>query len=227
MTLDDVLATEVNNICIATGAFWRSDGVGLTSSRPLAAHGCKDQTFTPDDIMAGRLPQGHSIVYDDDHYYLASVVAEELCARNIPVTFVTPESKVSAWCDMTAEQPRIHKRLLDLGVNIVTNRSLSSFDGECATFQCVYSEDVRSINAEALVTVTCRQPNDKLFQILQENKTLQPDQTPTSISRIGDCEAPAIIAGAVFSGHRYAREFDTDVNSDARIKYDRVVIEGK
>ena len=46
-----------------------------------------------------------------------------------------------------------------------------------------------------------------------------------SLARIGDCEAPAIIAGAVFSGHRYARELDTMVNPDNRIKYDRVFFE--
>ena len=28
--------------------------------------------------------------------------------------------------------------------------------------------------------------------------------------RIGDCEAPRLIADAVFSGHRLAREIDTD-----------------
>ena len=32
----------------------------------------------------------------------------------------------------------------------------------------------------------------------------------------------AIIAAAVFSGHRYARELDMDVDPDHRIKYDRV-----
>ncbi|MFT5549883.1 MAG: dimethylamine/trimethylamine dehydrogenase, partial [Candidatus Azotimanducaceae bacterium] len=43
--------------------------------------------------------------------------------------------------------------------------------------------------------------------------------------RIGDCEAPAIIAAAVFAGHRYARELDTEVDPDNRMKYDRVFYE--
>ena len=45
---------------------------------------------------------------------------------------------------------------------------------------------------------------------------------PQSVARIGDCEAPAIIAGAIFAGHRYAQELDTDVDRDNRLKYDRV-----
>jgi len=48
---------------------------------------------------------------------------------------------------------------------------------------------------------------------------------PKSITRIGDCEAPSIIAGAVFAGHRYARELDTDVDPDHRIRHDRVFYE--
>ncbi len=43
-----------------------------------------------------------------------------------------------------------------------------------------------------------------------------------SIARIGDCKAPAIIAGAIFSGHRYARALDAEIDADNRIKYDRV-----
>jgi dimethylamine/trimethylamine dehydrogenase len=42
------------------------------------------------------------------------------------------------------------------------------------------------------------------------------------VTRIGDCLTPTIIAGAIFSGHRYARELDTEVDPDNRMKYDRI-----
>ncbi len=45
---------------------------------------------------------------------------------------------------------------------------------------------------------------------------------PKSVRRIGDCEAPAIIAAAVYAGHRYARELDTPESSRARVPHDRV-----
>ena len=32
--------------------------------------------------------------------------------------------------------------------------------------------------------------------------------------RIGDCFGPSIIAGAVYEGHRYAREFDAEIDPD-------------
>ncbi len=132
---------------------------------------------------------------------------------------------VSAWGDMTLEQSRVQKRLIELGVHIITTHTLSAFDGQRALINCVYSGNVQSINAEAIVSVTSRRPNDALFRELQAHIDGQPDSAPKSMARIGDCEAPAIIANAVFSGHRYARELDTVVNPDRRIKYDRVFFE--
>ena len=48
------------------------------------------------------------------------------------------------------------------------------------------------------------------------------DRLPFTLKRIGDCEAPAIIAAAVYSGHRYARELDVPVNIDDPLAHDRV-----
>jgi dimethylamine/trimethylamine dehydrogenase len=132
---------------------------------------------------------------------------------------------VSAWGGMTAEQGRVHSRLIEVGVNIITAHSLSAFDGQRALANCVYSGNVQSIEAEAVVSVTSRLPNETLFLDLRDLVNGQPDSAPKSITRIGDCEAPTIIAGAVFSGHRYARELDTIVDVDSRIKYDRVFFE--
>jgi len=50
-------------------------------------------------------------------------------------------------------------------------------------------------------------------------------RTIQSVTCIGDCEAPGIIAGAVFSGHRYARELEQPVDPDRPFKFDRVFFE--
>ncbi len=225
MTAEDVLATETDHVVLATGARWRDDGVGVYNEVPIKEFGPPEQIFTPDDILAGRQPGGPTIVYDDDHYYMASVIAEKLREDNVPVTFITPETMVSAWGGLTSEQERVHSRLIDVGVDIITAHSLSAFDGQRALVSCVYSNNVRSINAEAVVSVTSRLPNESLYRELLDLVDKQPDSAPKSITRIGDCEAPTIIAGAVFSGHRYARELDTAVDADSRIKYDRVFFE--
>jgi len=225
MDVEDVIDTKAEHVVIATGASWRRDGVGLFVGQPIEKLEQELNLFSPDDIMAGKLPTGPTVVYDDDHYYMANVIAEKLCASQLPVVFVTPESKVSAWGAMTAEQGRVQKRLLDFGVTIITGHNLSAFDGEQTTIECVYSGTPQVLDVGSLVTVTSRLSDDSLFHALKAKQSESQEFSPKSITRIGDCDAPAIIAGAIFSGHRYARELDTQVNVDARIKYDRVFFE--
>jgi dimethylamine/trimethylamine dehydrogenase len=42
------------------------------------------------------------------------------------------------------------------------------------------------------------------------------------LRRIGDCDAPAIIAAAVYAGHRYARELDSPEGDRAQVLRDGV-----
>ncbi len=58
---------------------------------------------------------------------------------------------------------------------------------------------------DSVVMVTARLPNDGLYRALAERQA-----GPPSLCRIGDCDAPAIIAAAVYAGHRYARELDSN-----------------
>jgi dimethylamine/trimethylamine dehydrogenase len=112
--------------------------------------------------------------------------------------------------------------MMELGVEIITAHSLAAFDGCEAEIECTYTGNRRNLSAEALVTVTLREPKDALYHDLQSLLQGETGYRPESITRIGDCEAPSIIAGAVYSGHRYARELDTEVDPDNRMKYDRV-----
>ncbi len=149
-------------------------------------------------------------------------IAELLRMKGLPVTLVTPGTIISAWGDNTGEQCRVQLRMMELGVNLITAQGLAAFDGNQAQLECVYSGNRQSIDVEAVVTVTMRSPNDELYQELKTHFENEPEHQPKSLSRIGDCEAPSIIAGAVYSGHRYAQELDTEVDPDNRMKYDRV-----
>ena len=226
MNIEDALATEADHIVIATGSYWRRDEVGLYTAVGIDSFGPAEQIYTPDDILSGRLPEGPTIVYDDDHYYMANVIAEKLALDSIPVTFVTPEPKVSLWSGMTSEQYRVQNRLIESGIKIITGHRLCGFDGSRARLKAVYGGQEQFVEIESIVSVTSRLPQDSLYQeLIEETAESASDSNanpPKSITRIGDCEAPAIIAGAVFSGHRYARELDTVVDMDKRIKYDRV-----
>ena len=86
--------------------------------------------LTPDDLFAGARPAGdHVVVYDDDHYYLGGALAELLASEGKHVSLVTPAALVSEWTVNTMEQPRIHKRLVEAGVELLTARDLVSAGG--------------------------------------------------------------------------------------------------
>ncbi len=225
LSADEVLAVGADHVAIATGAHWRGDGFRRFHPHPSDSLGPSAQVFTPDDVMAGRLPQGPTVVFDDDHYYMASVIAERLRLAGVAVTLVTTENTVSAWGRFTYEQRRAQQRLMELKVELIAAHALASFDGGEAVIACQYTGRERRLAAESVVMVTARAPNDGLFHALQQRLQDGAEGAPKSIARIGDCEAPAIIASAVFSGHRYARELDTTVDRDNPLRHDRVFSE--
>ncbi|MEM7193910.1 MAG: FAD-dependent oxidoreductase [Pseudomonadota bacterium] len=225
MTAEDALETGARHIAVATGAVWRRNGVGLQSSAPIPGLQEAENVFTPDDIMSGRLPGGHVVVYDDDHYYMGSVLALMLRQSGLSVTLVTPASVVSSWGGRTGEQERSHKQMYDDGIDIVVNSEVTAFTGDSAELFDVFTEVVSALPCDSFVNVSSRQPNDSLYyELLSRVESIDENERP-SVTRLGDCDAPAIIAGAIFSGHRYARELEMDINPDARIKYDRVFFE--
>lgn len=221
MTAADALQTEPEHIVIATGAQWRADGFGRYHNTPPALYGTPETVYTPDDIFNARLPSGNITIFDDDHYYLGGVLAEYLVQQGNTVTLVTPATEVSSWTSYTADQHRIQARLLSLNVTVICAHGVESYDGTSVTARCIYTGAEKTVNTDALLTVTARRPNDSLYQELMQS------DTASCISRIGDCDAPSIIASAVFAGHRYAQEFDTEVDRDNPMKFDRVFFSDK
>ena len=219
--VDDVLEVAADHVVIATGAGWRADGFGRYHTDPMTDPGPAERLFTPDDIMAGRLPGGPTIIFDDDHYYMACVIAERLRGEGVAVTLVTTEDRIAAWAEYTVERVRSQKRLMEMEVEIITAQGLESFDGGEALIRCIYSGREKRLPADAVVMVTARTPNDALFHALGKAIDAGAEGTPRTCTRIGDCEAPAIIAAAVFSGHRYARELDAGVDGDTALRRDR------
>jgi len=222
LNAEDALSIGADHIVVATGAQWRADGFGRYHTKPCLNLGPSRQIFTPNDIFSGHLPNGRVLVFDDDHYYLGSVLAEALVAHGAEVCFVTPENLVSAWGVNSDEQHQTQQRLIELGVQIITAHGLDEFDGAEATLGCVYTKQTRVVAADAVLLVTARTPNDSLYEEITAKIESDPPAKYPTVDKIGDCDAPAIIASAIYAGHRYARELGTNMEQSDVIRHDRL-----
>jgi dimethylamine/trimethylamine dehydrogenase len=211
---DDVLDFGFNHICVATGASWRRDAVARFNLLPIPINSAMP-VFTPDDLMADIKPIGHVVVYDDDHYYMASVLAELLVKNGNAVTFVTPSTKVSEWSFNTLEQGLIQQRILEIGVSVKVAHGLSEIAGDHVNVKCIYTGRETEIVCDALVSVTSRLPRDKIYLDLKSRQAQWPDCGISTVRVVGDANAPAAIAWATYAGHRYAEELDEPDNGDA------------
>jgi dimethylamine/trimethylamine dehydrogenase len=207
LSVADVLEFGAEHICIATGATWRKDAIARFNLLPIAIDPLVP-IFSPDDLMAGAKPIGHVVVYDDDHYYMGSVLAELLVKNGNTVTFITPSSKVAEWSFNTLEQGLIQQRLLEIGVEIRVTHGLAEIQKSQVLASCVYTGKQSSVACDAVVLVTSRLPNDQLNLDL---KACESDWAAAGIKTVrvvGDANAPAAIAWATYAGHRYAEELD-------------------
>ncbi len=220
LTAQDIRDFGADHVVIATGARWRRDLFTGNRFEPIA----EDATpvLTPDDIMDGRMPDGPAIVYDADGYYMGGVIAERLRAEGLEVTLVTPHDRVSFWSENTGEGWRVPGHLIGLGVKLMTAQELSWFDGTQATLSCAHSGVEQSLPARGLVLVGQRAPVDDLYTDLRYAPDGSHAELPFTLARIGDCEAPAIIAAATYAGHRYAQELDKAVDIDLPMPHDKV-----
>jgi len=211
---DHVLEFGARHVAIATGSVWRRDGVGRDSG--FAITGFDGPTlFTPDDIMAGRLPAaGPVLIWDDDHYYMGGVLAERCRALGHDVLLVTPAAMVSAWTVNTLEALPIAKRLARLGVEVLPYTSVTGFGDGRALLTNGLTGLTTERAAASLVTVTARLPVDALFTGLRALEDRWAEAGITTVSRIGDCYAPSTIQQAVYTGHKLARGLDEPLESE-------------
>jgi dimethylamine/trimethylamine dehydrogenase len=223
LSAEQVLEFGADHVALATGATWRRDGVGRHVRAPIPGAEFP-HAMSPDDIMDGeRLDKGPVVVFDDDHYYMGSMMADLLAGEGYQVTLATPGLCVSSWTEHTLEQGHIERRLVGLGVEILPRHSIVALGG--GSVEMVNLVTGESVNRPgALVPVTMRLPNDVLYDALMADPGKLEATGITSVRRIGDCYGPATIAAAVYEGHRYARELDTDADPDGvpfkTVKYD-------
>lgn len=219
----DALEFGSEHIAIATGGIWRNDGVSRYHTRAIPSDSSVP-LYTPDDLMNGSMPAGNVLVYDDDHYYMGSVLAELLVHHGASVTLITPSAYVAEWTINTLEQSFVQERLTDLSVDVCLNTALDSVKTGMANTLCLNSKKAKPMQADAIVLVTSMRSSAQLHENLNALQPRWQDHGIKSVTVFGDAEAPAPIAWATYAGHRYATMLDTEQSEEDALPFRRNVI---
>ena len=221
VTAEDIAEFGFEHVAVATGSTWRRDGVARWHTTPIGIDPGAE-ILTPDDLMAGARPRGQRVVlFDDDHYYLGGVLAELLAKEGHDVHLVTPASQVSAWTANTLEITKVNRRVLEAGVTVHCNAAVTSVRSDHVVVANAYTARETELAADSVVMVTARLPEESLLLSLTETV----DNGLASVRGIGDAWAPGTIAAAVWSGRRFAEEFDADLPSNDHVPFRREVTE--
>lgn len=210
--MDAATITELapRHVIVATGAVWRTDGVGRHSTAPF--DGCDHENVRSVEAVldGGALSDGPVLIYDDDHAYLAPHIALFLAEQGRDVVLATPEGRVSTWSRFTNEQDQTVSALYNAGVEIITNVVLDGYDGATARLHPVFGGSSIGRLAATVVPVTQRTADDSVYQDLIRDPDRLASAGIQSVVRAGDCDAPAMIAAAVYGGHKAARLLDSE-----------------
>jgi dimethylamine/trimethylamine dehydrogenase len=227
LSAEQVLDFGFQRVYLATGSRWRRDGLGRQHRAPLV-DAALPGVYTPDDIFAGATLPSPVLVYDDDHYYMGGALAERLRRQGMEVHLVTPAVKVSEFTDMTMEQHRIQSGLHQLGVHVHTSKSIMRVaqleGGLLVDLSDLYSNQHTPLECGSLVMVTMRDPNDALFNALQEQRSEWSAHGIKEVQLLGDAYAPGTVAAAVYAGHRAARELDVPSGTLDTVPFRREMI---
>ena len=225
LSAQDVIEFGCDHAVIATGARWTREILSANGYPAGEIEG--DAIFTPDDVLADSEPGGPVVIYDFDHYYMGSCLAELLRQRGNEVTIVTPANAISAWTFMNNESANIRVRMIELGIGTVLEQNLTGFSDGAVQLASIYRDsDVSTIDCESLIVVGIRTANDDLFQQLNSDVDRIADAGISSLRSIGDCRAPGTIAHAVYSGHEYARNIDAG-DTIQPVKWERPSLSSK
>jgi dimethylamine/trimethylamine dehydrogenase len=209
---DDVLEYGAEIVVIATGSEW--DGFGLNGPTHTPIDGVEpdaDHVLTPEQlVLDGKSAGERVVVYDTDGYYMGATMAERLAADDKAVTYVTPFDSMAPYMRFTLEEQRQYQRLVELGVDIVPQTLVLAAEPGRAQLLQHFSGNEREIEIDSIMVVTQRNSRSALYDELKADPAALEEAGISGVYCIGDAWAPGMIAQSVFSGHRLAREIDSE-----------------
>ena len=207
----DVLEYGAEIVVAATGSSWATDGMSGITNEPIpGADASLPHVATPEQVMLGDKEIGQRVlVYDCEMYYTGIGMAEKLVREGKDVTYVTPFEAMAPYTVYTLEFPRLNRHLRQLGIDVVVEHVVTAIEPGKAELAEVWTEEEHAVEVDTVVLVTQRVSDDALYRELSDDPDALAAAGIGGLYQIGDCVLPSLIAEAVFSGHRLAREIDS------------------
>lgn len=214
LSADDVLEYGAEVVVVATGSRWASDG--STFARPGPIPGLEDaasMVHTPESVLVeGREPHGRVVVYDADGFVMGTGLAERFARAGASVTIVTPFEEAAPYTRWTGEHLRVALMLAEAGIEVVGSTVISRVSPGALELTHGFTGKRTTLEADALVLATGRSSEDALYRELVADPGRLAAHGIERVLRIGDAEAPGLLADAIWRGHRLGREFDIEVD---------------
>ena len=210
LSKQEVLDYGAEYVVLATGSHWVGDGTTGPGPVDTSAAGA-GSVLTPEQIMIDGASVGtRAAVYDTDGYFMGVSIAEKLAMDGAQVTYVAPFDSIASYLRFTLEEQRQYQRLAELRVKIVPQSLVLAFDGTKADTLQIWSGAESAVEADSLVLVAMRASECDIYDGLSADPQVVRDAGIKGVFVAGDAHTPSTIAQAVFSGHRLAREIDSD-----------------
>jgi 2,4-dienoyl-CoA reductase (NADPH2) len=148
------------------------------------------------DVMRGEPVGDRVAVVDHVGFHQATATAEWLAERGHRVDVLTPTLSAGQDLGLTLDLENWHRRVLALGVRIVTSVAPLGFEG--GRVQAVHAYSGRQLEFgpyDAIVVANHGVPHDELYFALKGK---------LDVHRAGDCVAPRRAGEAIVEGHRVA-----------------------
>jgi 2,4-dienoyl-CoA reductase-like NADH-dependent reductase (Old Yellow Enzyme family)/thioredoxin reductase len=188
VTPDDVATESWDAIVVATGA---------TEREPELPGPDVHRSW---DVLRGE-PVGDEVIVLDNNKHAAGVgTAEQLAVDGHDVTLVTTAYHPGDRLEGTNVPPFL-ETLYEHDVEVVTHTTVIGFEEHVAQLMNVYSQEVRTREADSLVVAERREARTGLADALRDRVS-----DPGAVHRIGDCVAPRLIDTAIYDGEMLARE---------------------
>lgn len=242
LTADDVLEYGAEKVIIATGAKWHTNGDNcLTHDAIPGADASLPDQLTPEQVISGEKKIGKRVVIlNADSYFMAPSLAEKLVNDGHEVTIVTGVH-LAKYMEFTLEYPNMMRRLHELNIEEIGNHFCSRIETGRLEIYNMWGDGSRRsyrgpgklprdenkthrwLEFDSLVLVTGRKSDNKLYQELKARESEWAENDIKGVYLIGDAEAPRYIADATFTGHRVAREIESE-NPQFPLPYKRETI---